>query len=107
MALVRNMPPASRMKLERHDRLHDTKTGSGLRRHPLKSRLSRIVATRSKAVGYGRRSLVETGMQRYKTIIGRTLRARTLSGQKVEARVGCKVLNRITALGMPVSRRLA
>src|SRR5208337_1551638 len=30
-----------------------------------------------KAVGYGRRSLVETGMLRYKTIIGRTLRART------------------------------
>ena len=27
-----------------------------------------------KAVGYGRRSLVETGMWRYKTIIGRTLR---------------------------------
>ena len=60
-----------------------------------------------KAVGYGRRSLVETGMLRYKTIIGRTLRARTLPAQKVEARVGCKVLNRMTALGMPVSRRLA
>ena len=44
-----------------------------------------------KAVGYGRRSLVETGMLRYKTIIGRTLRARTLPAQKVEARVGCKV----------------
>ena len=51
-----------------------------------------------KAVGYGRRSLVETGMLRYKTIIGRTLRARTLPAQKVEARVGCKVLNRMTAL---------
>ena len=60
-----------------------------------------------KAVGYGRRSLVETGMLCYKTIIGRTLRARTLPAQKVEARVGCKVLNRMTALGMPVSRRLA
>jgi hypothetical protein len=44
-------------------------------------------------------------MLRYKTIIGRTLRARTLPAQK--ARVGCKVLNRMTALGMPVSRRLA
>ena len=43
-----------------------------------------------KAVGYGRRSLVETGMLRYKTIIGRTLRARTLPAQKVEARVGCR-----------------
>ena len=60
-----------------------------------------------KAVGYGRRLLVETGMLRYKTIIGRTLRARTLPAQEVEAGVGCKVLNRMTALGMPVSRRLA
>jgi hypothetical protein len=46
-------------------------------------------------------------MLRYKTIIGRTLRARTLPAQEVEARVGCKVLNRMTALGLPVSRRLA
>jgi hypothetical protein len=60
-----------------------------------------------KAVGYGRRSLVETGMLRYKTIIGRTLRARTLPAQKLEARVGCKVLNRMTTLGTPVARRLA
>ena len=45
-------------------------------------------------------------MLRYKTIIGRALRARTLPAQMVEARVGCKVLNRMTALGMPVSRRL-
>jgi hypothetical protein len=54
-----------------------------------------------KAVGYGRRSLVETGMLRYKTIIGRTLRARTLPAQKVEARVGCKVLNRMTTSACP------
>jgi transposase len=60
-----------------------------------------------KAVGYGQRSLVETGMLRYKTIIGRTLRARTLPAQKVEARAGCKVLNRMTTLGTPVARRLA
>ena len=60
-----------------------------------------------KAVGYGRRSLFETRMLRYKAIIGRTLRARTLPAQTVEARIGCKVLNRMTALSMPVSRRLA
>jgi transposase len=60
-----------------------------------------------KAVGYGRRSLVETGILRYKTIIGRTLRARTLQAQKAEARAGCKVLNRMTALGMPVPRKVA
>ena len=60
-----------------------------------------------KAVGYGRRSLGETAVSRYKAIIGRRLRARTLPGQKTEARVGCSVLNRMTRLGMPVSRRTA
>ena len=39
-----------------------------------------------KAVGYGRRSLGETAMFRYKAIIGRGLRARTLPAQKTEAR---------------------
>ena len=57
-----------------------------------------------KAVGYGRRSLGETAVSRYKTIIGRSLRARTPSSQKTEARVACSVLNRMTRLGMPVSQ---
>ena len=60
-----------------------------------------------KAVGYGRRSLGETAVSRYKAIIGRRLRARTLSSQKTEARVACSVLNRMTRLGMPVSQRTA
>ena len=33
-------------------------------------------------------------MFRYKAVIGRGLRARTLPAQKTEARVGCAVLNR-------------
>jgi hypothetical protein len=60
-----------------------------------------------KAVGYGRRSLGETAMFRYKTIIGRSLCARTLPAQRTEARVACSVLNRMTRLGMPVSQRIA
>src|ERR1700722_13694046 len=56
--------------------------------------------------GYCRRSLVETAMFRYKTIIGRRLHARTLSNQKAEARLGCSVLNRMTSLGMPISVRI-
>jgi hypothetical protein len=60
-----------------------------------------------RAVGYGRRSLGETAMFRYKAIIGRGLRARTLPAQKTEARVACSVLNRMTRLGMPVSQRTA
>ncbi len=60
-----------------------------------------------KAVGYGRRSLGETAMFRYKVIIGRGLRARTLPAQKTEARAACSVLNRMTRLGMPMSQRVA
>jgi hypothetical protein len=43
---------------------------------------------------------------RYKTIIGRRLHARTLPNQKTEARIACRVLNRMTNLGMPISIRI-
>lgn len=56
--------------------------------------------------GYNRRSLVETAMYRYKTIVGRRLHARTLRNQRVEAKIGCNVLNRMTGLGMPVTVRI-
>jgi hypothetical protein len=56
--------------------------------------------------GYSQRSLAETAMSRYKTIIGPVVRARTLQGQRVEARVGCQILNRMTSLGMPESHRV-
>ena len=56
--------------------------------------------------GYCRRSLVETAMYRYKTIIGRRLQARTLPNQRTEAKIGCDVLNRMTHLGMPASVRI-
>jgi len=60
-----------------------------------------------RATGYGRRSLAETAMFRYRTLIGRRLRARSLPGQKAEARMGCAVINRMTQLGMPVSCRVS
>ncbi len=60
-----------------------------------------------RAVGYGRRSLGETAVFRYKTITGRGLRARTLPAQKTEARAACSVLNRMARLGMPMSQRIA
>jgi hypothetical protein len=56
--------------------------------------------------GYNRRSLVETAVFRYKTIIGRRLHARILPNQRTEAKPGCNVLNRMTGLGMPISIRI-
>jgi transposase len=60
-----------------------------------------------RSVNYGRRSLVEGAMFRYKKVIGRSLHARSLPTQKTEARVACKVINIMTGLGMPVSHRIA
>jgi hypothetical protein len=45
-------------------------------------------------------------MFRYKTITGRRLPVRTLPDQRTEAKIGCGVLNRMTALGMPASTRV-
>jgi len=60
-----------------------------------------------RAVGYGKRSLVEVAMLRQKVLIGRGLRARSRSAQKAEATAGCRVLNIMTGIGMPMSRRVA
>jgi hypothetical protein len=55
--------------------------------------------------GYGQRSLVETTMGRYKSLIGPRLRARGFSGQQTEAAIGVAVLNRMLATGRPDSVR--
>lgn len=60
-----------------------------------------------RAVQYGRRSLVEVAMLRYKVLIGRSRHARTLPAQKSEAQAACAVINRKTSLGMPTSRKVA
>ena len=44
---------------------------------------------------------------RYKAILGREMKARTLAGQRVEARIGCRILNTMARLGMPQSSRAA
>ena len=50
---------------------------------------------------YHRRSLAETAMSRYKTIIGPGLNSRTFDNQKAEAAVAVRCINGVTALGMP------
>lgn len=59
-----------------------------------------------KAHDYGRRSLVETTMGRYKSIIGDRLHARHDDAQPAELAIGIKVLNRMTNLTKPVSVRV-
>jgi hypothetical protein len=58
-----------------------------------------------KATGYGRRSLVETAIGRYKHIVGPTLRARSTDGQGGEAAITVQVLNRMIRNAKPISVR--
>jgi hypothetical protein len=51
--------------------------------------------------------MVENAIYRYKAIIGRGLRSRTMAGQLVEVQLACRVLNTMTRLGMPDSYRVA
>ena len=60
-----------------------------------------------KVTGYGRRSLVETAIGRYKHLIGPKLRARTLPGQQGEAALAVAMLNRMIRTAKPVSVRRA
>ncbi len=56
--------------------------------------------------GYAKRSRAENVVHRYKAIVGREMTARTLAGQRVEARIGCRILNTMARLGMPESYRV-
>ena len=59
-----------------------------------------------KRSGFSKRSMVENAIYRYKTIIDRCMRSRTLPGQQVEMRIACKILNTMISLGMPDSYRV-
>lgn len=54
--------------------------------------------------GYHRRSLSETAMYRFKMIYGPELYSQRLDTQKVEAAVKIRCLNKMTAIGMPISK---
>ena len=44
---------------------------------------------------------METTFHRDTAILGSAMRARGLASQRVEVRLGCKILNTMTALGIP------
>jgi len=50
--------------------------------------------------------MLENTVLRYKTIIGRDMRSRSLAGQRVEVQLASKILNTMTCLGMPDSYRV-
>jgi len=60
-----------------------------------------------KTSGYNQRSRGETLMGRWKAVIGPKPKARTFENQKTEAKIGVRVLNRMTGLGRPSFERTA
>ncbi len=60
-----------------------------------------------KSSGYNQRSRIETQIGRSKTVIGHKLKARSFENQKTEAKIGVRILNRMTELGRPKLERTA
>jgi hypothetical protein len=56
-----------------------------------------------KEAGYHQQARAENALFRYKTIVDDRLRARSESGRRVEARIACDILYRMTELGGPQS----
>jgi hypothetical protein len=82
------------------DSNHDTRNASLM----LRQRIGMMQW--QKVMEYGRRNNSELCIQRYKKILGNKMHAREMSRQKQEAIIGCGVLNKMTRLGMPESRRI-
>jgi len=55
---------------------------------------------------YHRRSLAETGMFRFKQLMGDRVQARTIERQCREIAIKCLAMNKITQLGMPISEMI-
>ena len=56
---------------------------------------------------YGRRAKVENTMYRYKIIIGNKLKSRSIENQRIESKVAVNIINKMTSLGMPCSKKIA
>jgi Transposase DDE domain len=96
------VPPRRGAKVRRHGnrsgpRLARDENIRGVRRHGRRGWKRRV--------RYHERSLAETGMFRLKNNLGERLRGRKLETQRTENRVKCRVLNRMTRLGM-LSRKV-
>jgi hypothetical protein len=57
--------------------------------------------------GFTKRSRIENVVYRYTTTPGREMTARAGTGQRVEARIGCRILNPMAKVRMPASYRAA
>jgi DDE family transposase len=61
----------------------------------------------ARATGYGKRNAAEWTFSRLKRVLGRGLRSRSLDGQRAEAMIAVRALNRMAELGLPRAQRVA
>lgn len=98
------IPPQHNAKIWQHGNAR----GSPLPRDENLRRIRDIGRARWKAeANYHRRSLAETAMFRLKTIFTDRVSARTDAGQRMQLLLRCRILNQMTALGMPQSSVVA
>ena len=62
---------------------------------------------RCKIRKYGLQNYVELTIQRYKRIIGNKMHSRDSARQQNEAIIAVSILNKFTAIGMPISKLVA
>lgn len=94
------IPPRKNARIKRH--------GNCLRRAKPRDRAIRYIRRHGRKKWkrvhqYHKRSIAETTMFRYKTILGDKLQSRTFERQCTEALLSCKILNKMTLCGMPKS----
>ncbi len=94
------IPPRRNAKIEQHG---NTKAEPLPRDETIRALRKQGRRAWKKTSGYHRRSVAETQMFRYKRMLGGTLRARTLTNQQTETRLGCALLNRLLHLAKPES----
>jgi hypothetical protein len=81
--------------------------GNGMRNAHIKMINDHGRTNWQKSTEYVLRALVELAIQRYKRIIGGTLKARNFRKQKSEVQASVRALNKMTQLGMPISVKIA
>lgn len=96
--IISTIPPRAGSKIRQHGNCHTAPLQRDENLRGLR-RLGRSVW--AKVSGYSRRCLAETQMMRQKRLLGACLLARTEAAQRIECRLRCAVLNRLTQEGMP------
>lgn len=100
LGIIAGIPPQKNAKIRRHGNAD----GSPCARDENLRRIREIGREQWKEeIGYHRRSIAENAMFRFKTIFGDVIASRIFDNQKTEVLLKCKILNKMTSLGMPDS----